>query len=171
VDAPLEDAYRDRPYPIGYGQTISQPTIVAMMSQALQLRGDERVLEIGTGSGYQAAVLSVLAREVYSIELIAPLAERAARRLSSAGCTNVVLRTGDGYAGWVEEAPFDRVIVTAAPPEIPRALLLQLRVGGILVAPIGEHDNQRLERWIRKSAGFSREDLGRVSFVPMVPAE
>ena len=169
VDAPLVDAYRDRPFPIGHGQTISQPTIVMMMSHALHLDGSERVLEVGTGSGYQAAVLSVLAWEVFSIEIVAPLASRARDRLAAAGYSNVQVRTGDGYKGWPEQAPFDRVIVTAAPPEMPQALLDQLRIGGILIAPIGgQHQTQRLERWTRTETGFSREDLGPVVFVPMV---
>jgi protein-L-isoaspartate(D-aspartate) O-methyltransferase len=136
-DAPLRFAYADQPLPIGHGQTISQPTVVAMMTEALQLRGGERVLEIGTGSGYQAAILGRLAREVYTIEIVPELGEEARQRLERLGFGNVQVRIGDGYAGWPERAPFDRIILTAAPPEVPRALLDQLADGGILVAPVG----------------------------------
>ncbi len=167
--AALRVAYNDSPFPIGHGQTISQPTIVAMMTDALELRGGERVLEIGTGSGYQAAVLSGLVREVYSIEIVEPLARRAAERLAELGYRNVTVRAGDGYKGWPEQAPFDRVIVTAAPPEIPKALLDQLADGGILVAPVGE-DMQRLERHRKRTKGdVAVEVLAPVRFVPMVP--
>ena len=168
--APLEQAYGDWPLGIGAGQTISQPSVVGEMTEALELRGTERVLEIGTGSGYQAAILGVLAREVYSIEIVRELGERARERLRDLGYANVQVRVGDGYAGWPELAPFDRVILTAAPPEIPTALLDQLAEGGVLVAPVGEqHETQWLVRIRKKDGGLTRERLEPVRFVPMVP--
>ena len=170
--ASLDGAYRDAPHTIGLGQTISQPTIVAMMTQALQLRGDERVLEIGTGSGYQAAVLSRMSKHVYSIELHAPLAAEAKERLAELGYANVEVRAGDGYAGWPEHAPFDRIILTAAPDELPKALVEQLAEGGILVAPVGpEGQVQRLLRFEKVEGKLVREDLGAVLFVPMVQSD
>jgi len=169
VDAPLERAYRDRPLPIGWGQTISQPLIVALMSDLLDLHGPERVLEIGTGSGYQAAVLARLAAHVDSIEIIPALADAARSRLRALGYANVDVRTGDGYLGWPERAPFDRILLTAAPPSVPGPLLEQLAEGGVLVAPVGPEGEQRLVRW-RKHDGALVEDIGRrVVFVPMVP--
>ena len=167
----MADAYDDRPKPIGLGQTISQPTVVAMMTQALALTGAERVLEIGTGSGYQAAILSRLAKHVDSIEIVRPLGEAARDRLAAMGYANVSVRIGDGYQGWPEDAPFDRILLTAAPPSIPPALLAQLVEGGILVAPVGAGRDQRLFR-IRKTQGrLIEEDLGPVVFVPMVTAD
>jgi protein-L-isoaspartate(D-aspartate) O-methyltransferase len=166
--ASLDDAYADHAFPIGYQQTISQPTVVAIMSDALSLTGSERVLEIGTGSGYQAAVLSRLARKVYSIEIVAPLGESARQHLKALGYANVEVRIGDGYAGWPEAAPFDRIILTAAPLRVPAALRDQLADGGILVAPLGERDDQVLERWTKRGHDFEREELGGVRFVPMV---
>jgi protein-L-isoaspartate(D-aspartate) O-methyltransferase len=162
-------AYVDVPLPIGAGQTISQPAVVAQMTEALALRGGERVLEIGTGSGYQAAILSLLAARVSTIEIVPSLGERARERLSRLGYANVEVRIGDGYAGWPERAPFDRILLTAAPERIPEALLAQLAEGGILVAPIGPEDRvQRLVR-LRKTGGLvTEEDLGAVMFVPMV---
>ena len=169
-DASLTAAYRDEPQPIGGGQTISQPTIVGMMTQALELTGKERVLEIGTGSGYQAAVLSHLAKRVFTIELLEPLGRAAARRLAELGHENVEVRVGDGYAGWPEQAPFDRILVTAAPPEVPPALLAQLAEGGVLVAPVGDQGvTQRLLRIRKVKGSLVHEDLGGVRFVPMVP--
>lgn len=168
-DHSLEDAYDDRPLPIGHGQTISQPTVVAMMTEALELRGTDRVLEIGTGSGYQAAILSTLAGQVYSIELVEPLAKQADARLKELGY-HVKVRAGDGYLGWPEAAPFDRIILTAAPPEVPKTLIDQLAEGGVLVAPIGR-GAQELVR-IRKVQGkLDREVLDIVLFVPMVPGK
>ncbi|HSO36722.1 MAG TPA: protein-L-isoaspartate(D-aspartate) O-methyltransferase [Labilithrix sp.] len=168
--APLEEAYGDWPLGIGAGQTISQPSVVGEMTEALELRGTERVLEIGTGSGYQAAVLSVLARQVYTIEIVKELGVRAEARLRDLGYSNVQVRVGDGYAGWAEEAPFDRVILTAAPPEVPKALLDQLAEGGVLVAPVGEeHGTQWLVRIRKKDGKLARERLSLVRFVPMVP--
>jgi protein-L-isoaspartate(D-aspartate) O-methyltransferase len=168
--APLPRAYEDRPQPIGHEQTISQPTVVAIMSDALDLTGSERVLEIGTGSGYQAAVLAELARQVYTIEIVAPLGEAARRRLAELGYRNIEVRIGDGYAGWPEAAPFERVLLTAAPETMPDALLAQLAEGGIAVAPVGRQgETQRLARWTKRGGKVTREDLGAVRFVPMVP--
>jgi protein-L-isoaspartate(D-aspartate) O-methyltransferase len=165
----LSRAYANRPLPIGHGQTISQPAVVAVMTEALALRGSERVLEIGTGSGYQAAVLSVLARQVYTVEIVPELGEAARRRLAELGYANVHVLIGDGYRGWPKHAPFDRILITAAPPEVPSALVDQLAVGGILVAPIGEWPlGQRLLRYSKTPTGLSVEELGFVAFVPMV---
>jgi protein-L-isoaspartate(D-aspartate) O-methyltransferase len=132
-----DDAYGDWPLPIGHSQTISQPYIVGFMTEALDVRPEHRVLEIGTGSGYQAAVLAVLAKEVYTIEIVAPLAARARQTLADLGYRNVEVRTGNGYLGWPEHAPFDRIMVTAAPDEVPPALVQQLRVGGLMAIPVG----------------------------------
>jgi protein-L-isoaspartate(D-aspartate) O-methyltransferase len=171
-ESSLVMAYRDEPRPIGLGQTISQPTVVGMMTQALELTGKETVLEIGTGSGYQAAVLSRLTKRVLSIELLAPLGEAARERLARLGHANVEVRVGDGYAGWPERAPFDRILLTAAPPEMPPALLAQLAEGGTLVAPVGEENRmQRLIRLRKKGGKIVEEDLGAVRFVPMVKGE
>ena len=159
-------AYEDRPLPIGHGQTISQPYIVAEMSAQLELSGDERVLEIGTGSGYQAAILGELAREVYSIEIVEPLAERAAADLERLGYENVHVRAGDGYKGWPEEAPFDAIIVTAAPDHVPQPLIDQLAVGGRMVIPIGR-GIQSLTLITRDERGVKRKTLLGVMFVPM----
>jgi protein-L-isoaspartate(D-aspartate) O-methyltransferase len=160
-------AYADSPLPIGYGQTISQPYIVAFMSEALELKPKDKVLEIGTGSGYQAAILGRLAREVYSIEIIEPLATQAADRLARLGFSNVRVRAGDGYRGWPEAAPFDAIIVTAAPDHVPQPLIDQLRVGGRLVLPLGRFD-QELVRIRRAPEGPRQETLLPVRFVPMV---
>jgi protein-L-isoaspartate(D-aspartate) O-methyltransferase len=168
--ASIAAAYRDMPYPIGYGQTISQPTVVALMTNALKLTGKETVLEIGTGSGYQAAVLSGLVRELYSIEIVEPLGLAAKERLSQLGYRNVHVRIGDGYKGWPEQAPFDRIILTAAPPEMPAALVEQLKSGGIIVAPVGEVE-QDLVRWTKEGRDLTKENLGAVRFVPMVPGK
>jgi protein-L-isoaspartate(D-aspartate) O-methyltransferase len=161
-----EHAYEDRPLPIGHLQTISQPYVVAAMSEALDLGPEERVLEIGTGSGYQAAVLSGLCREVFSIEIVAPLAERARTELARLGYDNVQVRSGDGYRGWPEQAPFDAIVVTAAPDHVPQPLLDQLALGGRLVMPVGD-TFQELIRITRTEGGFERESLFPVRFVPM----
>ncbi len=169
-EASLRDAYDDRPYPIALGQTISQPTLVAEMTDVLEVAPNHRVLEIGTGSGYQAAILSLLAADVYTIELLPELGARATRVLAELGYSNVHVRVGDGYAGWPELAPFDRIIVTAAPPELPKALLDQLADGGILVAPVGPQDEaQWLVRVKKKGTTLTRETIERVRFVPMIP--
>lgn len=167
--APLVDAYRDEPYPIGHGQTISQPTMVAIMAQALQLTGAERVLEIGTGCGYQAAVIARLAASVHSVERIAWLGESARARLASMGVRNVHVSVGDGFAGWHEKAPFDRILLTAAPTSVPHALTHQLAEGGVLVAPIGAPLDQRLVRLHKRDGRIETEELGPVRFVPMLP--
>jgi len=161
-------AYDDRPVPIGEGQTISQPYVVALMSEAAELRGDEKVLEIGTGSGYQAAVLSRLAKEVYSVEIIPALAERARATLSRLGYRNTWVKEGDGFFGWREKGPFDAILVTAAAEKVPAPLWQQLREEGRLVMPLGsERRGQRLVR-IRKKAGKQQlEDITGVLFVPM----
>jgi protein-L-isoaspartate(D-aspartate) O-methyltransferase len=162
-----DEAYEDRPLPIGHGQTISQPYVVAAMSEALRLEGGERVLEVGTGSGYQAAVLGLLAREVYTIEIVAPLAERAAQDLERLGYANVHVRQGDGYRGWPEHAPFDAIMVTAAPDHVPQPLLDQLALGGRLVLPVGDTLGQELVLVTRGPEGFERKELLPVRFVPM----
>jgi protein-L-isoaspartate(D-aspartate) O-methyltransferase len=167
VPEPLRDhAYEDRPLAIGHDQTISQPYIVAVMTEAARVKPGDRVLEIGTGSGYQAAVLSVLASQVYTIEIVEPLAREAGARLEALGYRNVTVRAGDGYRGWPERAPFDAILVTAAPPEIPQPLLDQLAVGGRLVAPVGEGD-QALVLVERTAAGLRRRSIIPVRFVPM----
>ena len=162
-------AHDDRPLPIGSDQTISQPFIVAFMTQALALRGDERVLEVGTGSGYQAAILARTAREVWSIEVREPLSRRAGETLGQLGIGNVRLRVGDGRAGWPEAAPYDAVMLTCAPAAVPPALPAQLRAdGGRLVAPVGDDpDRQDLVRITRTPEGFREERLLAVRFVPM----
>ena len=160
-------AYDDQPLPIGAGQTISQPYIVALMSSLLGLKPDSRVLEVGTGSGYQAAVLSRLAREVYTIEIIQSLGERARRTLADLGYKNVHVRIGDGYRGWREAGPFDGIIVTAAPPSIPGPLMDQLKVGGKLVIPVGRAYQDLLVLTKRRDGGFDRESVLPVRFVPM----
>jgi protein-L-isoaspartate(D-aspartate) O-methyltransferase len=169
-EAPLDEAYEDHPLPIGHDQTISQPSLVALMTQSLELEGDERVLEIGTGSGYQAAVLSLLAKQVYSIEIVPELGEQARKRLAELGYSNVSVRIGDGYRGWPELAPFDRILLTAAPPEIPATLVSQLADGGVMVAPVGATDgSQTLYRYRKRAGKLEAEELGAVRFVPMVP--
>jgi protein-L-isoaspartate(D-aspartate) O-methyltransferase len=159
-------AYADEPLPIGHRQTISQPYVVALMSQLAELSAGERALEIGTGSGYHAAVLARLADHVYSVEIVPELAERARGTLADLGVENVTVRTGDGYRGWPEEAPFDAIVLTAAPPEVPEPLLAQLAKGGRLVAPVGE-GTQQLTVITRTRDGFRRERVAPVRFVPM----
>ncbi|MGE0822013.1 MAG: protein-L-isoaspartate(D-aspartate) O-methyltransferase [Candidatus Binatia bacterium] len=161
-------AYEDGPLPIGEEQTISQPYIVALMTEALQLHGTETVLEIGTGSGYQAAILSGLAKRVYSIEIIPSLAETARERLATLGYDNVTVIIGDGNLGWAQGGPYEAIIVTAAAPQIPQTLLHQLAEGGRFVLPVERGDDQHLLR-LRKIAGeIKEEDLGLVRFVPLV---
>jgi protein-L-isoaspartate(D-aspartate) O-methyltransferase len=166
----IEQAYENHPLPIGHGQTISQPYIVALMTEALELEPGDRVLEIGTGSGYQAAVLAEMGVEVYSVEIIQPLAESAAQRLKDLGYSAIHLRTADGYYGWPEAAPFDAIIVTAAPDHVPQPLLDQLTVGGVLVIPVGPPGGYQ-ELWrLRRLAADEVEStsLGGVRFVPLV---
>jgi protein-L-isoaspartate(D-aspartate) O-methyltransferase len=162
-------AYADHPLPIGHAQTISQPYIVAFMTQSLRLEGGERVLEVGTGSGYQAAVLAEVAAQVYTIEIVAPLAEEAKARLQTLGYRNVEVRAGDGYQGWPEKAPFDAIMVTAAAPRIPQPLKDQLKDGGRLVLPVGD-EYQELVRLTRQGGTFREERLLPVRFVPMTGA-
>jgi protein-L-isoaspartate(D-aspartate) O-methyltransferase len=160
-------AYDDRPLPIGQGQTISQPFIVAYMTEALGVEPAHKVLEIGTGSGYQAAVLGELARTVYTIEIVSELAQRAASTLKMLGYHNVHVRAGDGYAGWAEQAPFDRIIVTAAPEEIPKPLIDQLGAGGRLIAPVGAQGSTQWLTIADKTAqGLTRRRTLPVTFVP-----
>ena len=159
-------AYEDRPVAIGHGQTISQPYIVAFMSQGLRVEPTHKVLEIGTGSGYQAAVLSRLAKVVYTMEIVAPLAQRARETLARLNVSNVHVRTGNGYLGWPEEAPFDRIMVTAAPAEVPPALIDQLKMGGLMAIPVGTVA-QQLRILRRTPSGMETLDTLPVRFVPM----
>jgi len=163
-------AYVNRPRAIGHGQTISQPYIVALMTDMLDLQGDERVLEIGTGSGYQAAVLAELVAEVFTIEIVEALGLQARERFRQLGYDNIRVRIGDGYAGWPAEAPFDAVMVTAAPERIPEALVEQLKPGGRMILPIGRaHDRQTLTLIVKDRQGRTRiTDVLPVAFVPMV---
>ena len=171
VPAALQsDAYQDHPLPIGHGATISQPYVVAWMTELLQPGKADRVLEIGTGSGYQAAVLSRLAASVYTIEIVPALARLATTRLAALGYRNVIVREGDGYQGWAEKAPFERIILTAAPPEIPQALFDQLAPGGRLVAPVGRGFGQTLRVVDKDPKGaLHSRSVGSVMFVPMTP--
>ena len=162
-----ERAYENTPLPIGLGQTISQPFIVAYMTEVLQVGREHTVLEIGTGSGYQAAILAELAREVLTIEIVPQLADRARAALSEAGYSNVTVRTGNGYLGWPERAPFQRIIVTAAPDTIPQALVDQLAVGGIMVAPVGTL-SQEIVIVTKTADGVAEKRTIPVRFVPMV---
>ena len=166
-DSLRDDAYGDEPVQIGSGQTVSQPYLVALMADLLELDGDEKLLEIGTGSGYTTAVLARLARQVYSIEIIDDLAERARGVLDGLGYGNVEFRVGDGYRGWPEEAPFDGILVSAAPAEVPPPLIEQLKVNGILVAPVGGTLQDLVV--IRKTPqGLERRQVDVVRFVPML---
>ena len=160
-------AYEDRPLPIGRGQTISQPYIVAYMTEALQLEPAHTVLEIGTGSGYQAAVLADIVKQVYSVEIVPDLAETARRAIAEAGYKNVEVRSGNGYLGWPDHAPFDRIIVTAAPAEMPQALVDQLAVGGVMVVPVGTAF-QEIVVVNRTPDGIVQKRTIEVRFVPMV---
>lgn len=162
-------AYTDRPLPIGEGQTISQPYIVAVMTELLDVHRADRVLEIGTGSGYQAAVLARLAHTVYTMEIVRPLGEQAARRLATLGYKNVEVRVGNGYLGWPEQAPFDGILLTAAPEKIPQPLIDQLKKGGRLVAPVGGYADQELVVLEKSSSGrITTRKVLPVAFVPMV---
>jgi len=168
-DAATSEAYGDFPLPIGHGQTISQPYIVAFMTEALGLRGGEKVLEIGTGSAYQAAVLAEIAGKVYTIEIVPELAEQSRERLVRLGYRNVEVRAGDGYLGWPEAAPFDAIVVTAAAPRIPEPLKQQLVEGGRLVIPVGD-EHQELIVVTRRGATFDERRVLPVRFVPMTGA-
>lgn len=163
----LDLAYDDRPLPIGRGQTISQPYVVAYMIEALEVGPDDRVLEVGAGSGYQAAVLAEIAREVFAIEIVPPLARRAARTLRALGYRNVRLICADGRRGWPRAAPFDAILLAAAPRRVPDPLFEQLADGGRLVAPVGAGHAQRIRRWRKGDGGVASETLIAVRFVPM----
>jgi protein-L-isoaspartate(D-aspartate) O-methyltransferase len=160
--------YGDCALPIGEGQTISQPFMVAFMIEAMRLSGSERVLEIGTGSGYQTAILAHLADRVYSVERIRSLLEKARKNFDQIQCRNVITRLFDGSYGWKEESPFDAILVTAGAPSLPSPLVEQLRIGGTMVIPVGDRDSQTLYRVRRNRKGFSQEDLGECSFVALV---
>jgi protein-L-isoaspartate(D-aspartate) O-methyltransferase len=160
-------AYMDGPLPIGHGQSISQPSLVAMMTEALALKKTDKVLEVGTGSGYQAAVLAELAGKVLTVEILEPLARQAERTLAELGYHNVRVRVGDGYQGWPEEAPFDAIIVTAAPDHVPQPLLNQLAIGGRMILPVGRFF-QTLELYRRTAEGYEHKTLTLVRFVPLV---
>jgi protein-L-isoaspartate(D-aspartate) O-methyltransferase len=163
----VDYAYNDSPLPIGYGQTISQPYIVALMTELLNLKGNEKVLEIGTGSGYQAAILSQLTDSCFSIEVVRELAEISSSRLRDLGYGNVVVRWGDGYKGWPDHAPFDAIIITAAPEKIPEDLINQLKTGGKMVVPVGTL-YQNLLVIIKTNKGYQQRNIIPVRFVPMV---
>jgi protein-L-isoaspartate(D-aspartate) O-methyltransferase len=162
------DAYEDGPLPIGYDQTISQPYIVAFMTEQLRLKPSDRLLEIGTGSGYQAAVLAELVMDVYTIEIVEPLAKTAEATLQRLGYKNVHLKVGDGYQGWPEEAPFDAIIVTCAPENVPQPLVNQLKDGGRMVIPVGERFAQQLYLLEKKNGRLKESATLPVRFVPMV---
>lgn len=162
-----EYAYSDFPLPIGHGQTISQPYIVALMTEMLDIQSDHKVLEIGTGSGYQAAILGSIAREVHSVEHIDDLATSAQTTLENLKFDNIHIHIGDGSLGWAEEAPYDRIVVTAAAPSAPDPLLSQLKIGGRLVIPVGNRSIQYLENWERKEEGYEQKRDLAVCFVPL----
>jgi protein-L-isoaspartate(D-aspartate) O-methyltransferase len=174
VQEALRDrAYGDYPLPIGEEQTISQPYIVGFMSSLLELTGSEKVLEIGTGSGYQAAVLAELVKQVYTIEIVEPLGREAEKNLKALGYRNIEVRLGDGYKGWPEKAPFDAIVVTAAAPRVPQALVDQLKPGGRMVIPVGERwEIQQLLLLVRNADGtLERKKVLPVRFVPLVPGK
>jgi protein-L-isoaspartate(D-aspartate) O-methyltransferase len=164
-------AYQDHPLPIGENQTISQPYMVALMTECLELKGDEKILEIGTGSGYQAAILASLAKEVYSVERISSLAKRAESTLKRLGIANVKVKVDDGTLGWEEHAPYDGIIVTAAAPKIPEGYLTQLKAGGRLIIPIGSRFSQVLTRVERKEGGAVASEVCGCVFVPLLGKE
>ncbi len=172
VPAPFRDqAYENRALPIDQGQTVSKPEVVAVMTEALASDKRCKVLEVGTGSGYQAAVLSRLCRRLYSVERLAKLLRTAEKRFAQLRLHNITTRVGDGSAGWPAQAPFDRIIVTAGARDVPAQLADQLAVGGIMVIPVGAHGRQELLRLVRHGDGFTEENLGSVRFVPLVTAD
>jgi protein-L-isoaspartate(D-aspartate) O-methyltransferase len=170
LEADIAEAYDNAPLPIGHGQTISQPFVVAIMTELLDIAADQSVLEIGTGSGYQAAILAALARKVWSVEFVPALAEKARAALAKAGCANVEIRCGDGGLGWPEHAPYDAIIVTAAAPSIPPALIAQLKPGGRLIAPVGCAFEAQILTLIEKhaSGAIAQREIMPVAFVPLV---
>jgi protein-L-isoaspartate(D-aspartate) O-methyltransferase len=172
-DGQRDLAYRNHPLPIGSGQTISQPYIVALSTDLLQLNSNSTVLDVGTGSGYQAAVLAEIAAKVYSIEIIASLGEQARKRLQDLGYGNIEIRIGDGYQGWAEKAPFDGIVVTAAAPNVPPALVAQLKPGGRMVIPVGGSGEIQYLKVIEKrtDGGFNEKKVLPVRFVPLVPGK
>lgn len=171
----LADAYRNRPVPIGYGQTISQPFIVALMTDLLDLTPEAQVLEVGTGAGYQAAILAGLAAEVFTVEVVAPLAERARQTFAQLGLSNITARTGDGNEGWPEAAPFDAILVAAAAPDIPPALIAQLAPGGRLVVPVGQAGGGGVQQLIlvemARDQSVTLKEIIPVSFVPLTKGD
>ncbi|MEM1295735.1 MAG: protein-L-isoaspartate(D-aspartate) O-methyltransferase [Verrucomicrobiota bacterium] len=167
LKANRQHAYENMPMPIRFGQTISQPYIVAFMTEKLEPKETDRVLEIGTGSGYQAAVLSPLVEHVYTVEIVPQLAEESAQKLKDLGYDNVSVRSGNGYEGWSENAPYDSIIVTCAPSSIPQPLIDQLRDGGRMVIPVGDFGNQRLVVLEKKNGKVTRKETLKVLFVPM----
>jgi protein-L-isoaspartate(D-aspartate) O-methyltransferase len=165
-------AYEDRPVPIGFNQTISQPYIVALMTELLELKGDEKVLEIGTGSGYQAAILAEICKEVYTIEIIEELGRRAEENLKKLGYKNIKVKIGDGFLGWKEFSPFDRIIITCAVPFVPQPLIEQLKEGGKIVLPLGEEFSTQILTVVEKKNGkLTYRDITGVIFVPMTGEE
>lgn len=164
----IDEAYDDRALPIGHGQTISQPYIVALMTELLELKGDEKILEIGTGSGYQAAILAELSKEVHTIERVKPLADEAQRKFEKLGYKNIKVYIKDGTEGLPEEAPFDRIIITAATPDLPQPLIEQLKKGGIIVAPVGERYSQHLIKGIKRDKDLKKHYIIPVAFVPLI---
>lgn len=167
-DAVRESAYEDGPLPIGHGQTISQPLMIALMLDGLNIQGDERVLDVGSGSGYQAALLAHMAREVVSIEVIPELVQMARRNLQRAGVTNLEVVQGDGSVGYAARAPYDAIIVAAGSPDVPQALVDQLAEGGRLVIPVGPRYGQSCHRLRKRQGRIYHEDLGACAFVPLV---
>lgn len=165
------EAYYDHPLPIGDGQTISQPYIVALMTSCLELKGTEKVLEIGTGSGYQAAILAVVANEVHTVERVPRLAEKARRVLDLLNYKNIQIHVGDGSLGWPECAPYDCIITTAAAPEVPEGLIQQMKIGGRMVIPVGSRWRQMLEVWQKTQQGVKKEEVLPVVFVPLLGAK
>jgi len=173
IPSGAQAAYGNHPLPIGSGQTISQPYIVALSADLLNLKGGENVLDVGTGSGYQAAVLAEIAARVYSIEIIPSLGEEARKRLEALGYGNIEIKIGDGYKGWAEKAPFDGIVVTAAAPDVPPALVQQLKTGGRMVIPVGGSGQIQYLKVIEKQAsgGYSEKRVLPVRFVPLVPGK
>ncbi len=163
----IDQAYRDYPLPIGHGQTISQPYMVAVMTELLELYEHHRVLEIGTGSGYQTAILAWIAKEVYTIEKIPELSEKARKVLEKLGFKNIHFKVGDGTLGWPEFAPYDRIIVTAAAPDVPPPLIEQLKEGGIIVIPVGDRHSQILVRGVKSNGSLKIEEFFPCAFVPL----